>query len=121
MEVLWPPQNINACVGEQDMIILMFKVGRVYYLITGIDGVAGTDTLLIGTNVPNMFIPTDNPDNFEYEMTVTDDCNNTISYFLMSMLLIVLPQMFSLQMVMVIMTTLLWILELFRWCQDGNI
>ena len=28
-----------------------------------------------------MFIPTDNPDNFEYEMTVTDDCNNTISYF----------------------------------------
>ena len=82
MEVLWPPQNINACVGEQDMIIPDVQGGAgILSYNWYVDGVAGTDTLLIGTNVPNMFMPTDNPDNFEYEMTVTDDCNNTISYF----------------------------------------
>ena len=74
MEVLWPPQNINACVGEQDMIIPNVEGGAgVLNYNWYVNGVLGVDTLLIGTGVPNMYIPTDNPDYFEYEMTVTDD------------------------------------------------
>ena len=81
MEILWPPQNINACVGEQDMIIPNVEGGAGLLTYNWyVNGVLGLDTLLIGTDVPNMYIPTDSPDTFQYEMTVTDDCNNTISY-----------------------------------------
>ena len=27
-----------------------------------------------------MFVPTDDADSFEYQMAITDDCNNTIYY-----------------------------------------
>ena len=42
MEVLWPPQNINACVGEQDMIIpdVQGRAGILSYNWY-VDGVAG--------------------------------------------------------------------------------
>ena len=81
MEILWPPQNVNVCVGEQDMIIPNVEGGAGELTYNWyVNGVIGLDTLLIGANIPNMYIPTDSPDFFEYEMTVTDDCNNTISY-----------------------------------------
>jgi len=82
MEILWPPQNVNACVGEQDMIIPDVSGGAGILTYNWyVNGVLGGDTLLVGSDIPNMYIPTDNPDYFEYEMTVTDDCNNTLSYF----------------------------------------
>ena len=81
MEVLWPPQNVNACVGEQDVIIPDLTGGAGLFTFNWyVNGEIGVDTLLIGSDLPNMYIPTDSPDYFAYEMTVTDDCDNTISY-----------------------------------------
>ncbi len=81
MEVLWPPQNVNACVGEQDVIIPDVTGGAGSFTFNWyVNGEIGVDTLLIGSDLPNMYIPTDSPDYFAYEMTVTDDCDNTISY-----------------------------------------
>ena len=81
IEVLWPPLIVDACIGEQDFIIpeISGGVGNIVF-DWFIDGQLGENSLLSGYDVPFMFVPTDDADSFEYQMAITDDCNNTIYY-----------------------------------------
>ena len=77
MQVLWPPQYSYACIGEEDMII------------PDVQGGAGQLTFdwyvndgdIVGDNLPIMYIFTDQTGVLEYEMVVTDECGNELSYF----------------------------------------
>lgn len=74
MNIMWPPENFHACVGEMDMIL------------PDIEGGAGSISFewYMNGSEWNGFGPppllTTEPGFLEYEMVVTDECSNTISY-----------------------------------------
>ena len=77
MQVLWPPVEGYACIGEEDMIVPDVQGGAGELIFDWY--VNGGE--VVGQNIPVMYTLTDQTGMLEYEMVVTDECGNELSYF----------------------------------------